>query len=101
MKMKNVIAAVSMSVLVGVTGNAVAAGKDDFKKWDGKKWDGKLAIITLGSSSAIPMEYALCAYPDEMKVRAQVIDTRGVTYLVLTASPSDLDRILRCASKLP
>lgn len=96
MKMKNVIAAVSMSVLVGVTGNAVAAGKDDFKKWDGK-----LAIITLGSSSSIPMEYALCAYPDEMKVRAQVIDTRGVTYLVLTASPSDLDRILRCASKLP
>lgn len=96
MKMKNVIAAVSMSVLVGVTGSAVAAGKQDFKKWDGK-----LAIITLGSSSAIPMEYALCAYPDEMKVRTQVIDTRGVTYLVLIASPSDLDRILRCASKLP
>lgn len=96
MKIKNVIAAVSMSVLVGITGSAVAAGKPDFNKWDGK-----LAIMALGSSSAIPMEYALCAYPDEMKVRAQVIDTRGVTYLVLTASPGDLDRIRRCASKLP
>lgn len=96
MKMKNVIAVVSMSVLVGVAGSAVAAGKPDFNKWDGK-----LAIIALGASAAVPMEYALCAYPDEMKVRAQVIDTRGVTYLVLVASPSDLDRIRRCASKLP
>lgn len=96
MKMKNIIAAVSMSVLTGVAANATAAGKPDFNKWDGR-----LVTVALGASAAIPMEFALCAYPDEMKVRAQVIDTRGVTYLVLTASPNDLDRIRRCASKLP
>lgn len=96
MKPRKVIAAVSMLVLTSVAGGAVATGRPDFNKWDGK-----LAIIALGASASIPMEFALCAYPDEMKVRTQVIDTRGVTYLVLTASQGDLDRIRRCANKLP